>query len=199
MHDLKDRPGDAAIRIALRAMLAAKHSDECDIAFIEELGLCRGQVRVDLAVVNGMVHGYEIKSDRDSLRRLDRQVETYRRVFDRMTLVTGPRHLERALAAVPPWWGVLRIIVTSKGLQFRSVRPARANPSLDPRALVELLWLEDAIALLESHDAAYGVRGKPRVQVWDRICERISLEEIALSVRQQLKSRSARLYPEPPL
>ena len=35
---------------------------------VEELGVCRGRVRVDVAVVNGTLHGYEIKSDRDSLR-----------------------------------------------------------------------------------------------------------------------------------
>ncbi len=61
--------GDSDIRAVLRSRLFLKHPDEADTVVIEELGLCRGQVRVDVAVVNGLLHGYEIKSDRDSLRR----------------------------------------------------------------------------------------------------------------------------------
>ena len=69
--------GDSDIRAVPRSSLFFKHLDEADTVVIEELGLCRGQVRVDVAVVNGLLHGYEIKSDRDSLRRLGVQVEVY--------------------------------------------------------------------------------------------------------------------------
>lgn len=61
---------DADIRSVLRSRLSFQHAAEADTVVIEELGLCRGQVRVDVSVVNGLLHGYEIKSDRDSLRRL---------------------------------------------------------------------------------------------------------------------------------
>ena len=89
--------GDAEIRSVLRSRLSQKHTRTSRTVFIEELGLCRGQVRVDLSVVNGLLHGYEIKSDRDSLRRLSGQVELYGKVFDRATLVVGERHLAEAL------------------------------------------------------------------------------------------------------
>src|SRR5262245_26146770 len=59
--------GDAEIRHALRAYLRARYADKPGTAILDELAICRGQVRVDLAVVNGSVHGYEIKSDRDTL------------------------------------------------------------------------------------------------------------------------------------
>src|SRR5262249_26817602 len=78
---------DSGIRPGLRSWLRLKHADESDTVLIEELGLCRGRVRVDVAVVNGLLHGYEIKSDRDSLRRLAGQVEVYGKVLDRATLV----------------------------------------------------------------------------------------------------------------
>src|SRR5690349_11086244 len=66
---------DAVIRTALKAQLLADHDK--DTVLLEELGLSRGHVRVDIALVNGRLHGYEIKSDLDSLRRLSRQVELY--------------------------------------------------------------------------------------------------------------------------
>ncbi len=44
--------GDTRIRSALRSMLFLKHADEMGTVVIEELGLCRARVRVDVALVN---------------------------------------------------------------------------------------------------------------------------------------------------
>jgi hypothetical protein len=179
------------IRPALRAQLRAKYSRQPDTVITEELGLCRGRVRVDLAVVNGLLHGYEIKSDRDSLRRLDMQVDFYGRVLDRATVVVGERHLAQVLEQVPPWWGVMRLVAGRRHVGFKTVRSGQRNPGGDPRALVELLWLSDGLALLEEREAARGVRGRPRRFVWDRVCEHFTFEEIAAAVRTQLKARAA--------
>ena len=182
---------DADIRRALRSWLRVKHAAEADSVVIEELGVCRGKVRIDLAVINGRFHGYEIKSDRDSLRRLDAQIDMYGKVLDRATIVVGDRHFTEILNIVPRWWGVLRFESGPNGPQFKTVRPGRNNPRVDPRSLVELLWLDDAITLLTRRDVARGVRGKPRRIVWDRVCEHFKMHEIAASVRAQLKARAA--------
>ena len=92
--------GDPEIRQALRFRLSIEHAKQPDTVFIEEFGICRGQGRIDLAVVNSFLHGYEIKSDRDSLRRLDNQIELYSKVLDRATIVVGKRHLSEALAEI---------------------------------------------------------------------------------------------------
>lgn len=191
MIDPLDIPGDAGIRQALLARLSKKHAHETGTVILEELGLCRGRVRVDVAVVNGSLHGYEIKSDRDSLRRLSRQVRYYGKVVDRATLVVGERHLQKALDNLPEWWEVQCFNAGAKGPSFKTVRRGRKNPGSDSRSLVELLWYDDAIALLEKHGIARGVRGKPRRLVWDRICEQLSFSEIAAAVRAQLKARPA--------
>lgn len=187
--------GDSDIRRVLRSKLLLKHSDELDTVLIEELGLCRGQVRVDLSVVNGLMHGYEIKSDRDSLRRLRTQAELYGKVFDRATLVVGSRHLAEILDVLPGWWGILRVQNSDRGLKLRTVRKPQSNPNRDPRSLVELLWFDDAIALLEKRNAARGFRGKPRWIVWDRVCELCSINEIAKAVRGHLKARAEKRVP----
>lgn len=186
---------DAEIRPALRAHLRAAYLHDPSTVLVEELGLCRGQVRVDLAVVNGILHGYEIKSDRDSLRRLGGQVDFYGRVLDRATLVVGTRHHDEVLDLVPEWWGVLLAQSRPQGLRLKTVRRGRKNPSRDPRALAELLWLDDALSLLEQRDAARGVRGKPRRPVLDKVCDRFKVEEIAAAVRSHLKARGARSEP----
>lgn len=188
--------GDAEIRSALREYLQLKHPAGSDTVLLEELGLCRGQVRVDLAVVNGLLHGYEIKSDRDSLRRLEGQVELYGKVLDKATAVVGGSHLGQVLESVPEWWGVLLVQEVARELRFRTIRRGRMNRQRESRALVELLWLEEAIALLEQRDVARGVRGKPRRMVWDRVCVHFEVDEIADAVRAHLK---ARVEPPSPL
>jgi hypothetical protein len=174
-----------------------EHAREPDTVVVDELGLCRGSVRVDVAAVNGILHGYEIKSDRDSLHRLDGQVEVYSKVLDRATLVVGPRHIETASQMVPDWWGILLVQGEAEAPTLKMVRRGRKNRGVDARALVELLWLDDALALLEAHGAARGVRGKPRRVVWDRVCEHVSRAEIADAVRRHLKE-TARKRGAPP-
>lgn len=181
--------GDSDIRQALRLRLAKQHAKQCDTVFLEEFGICRGRSRIDLAVVNSSFHGYEIKSDRDTLRRFGDQVELYSKVVDRATLVSGERHLSEAMAVVPHWWGVLLIHPGVKSPRVKVVRRARKNPGIDPRSLVELLWLEDAVALLGQRNAARGIRGKPRRIVWDRVCENYKVKEIAAAVREHIKAR----------
>ena len=176
------------LRATLRSRLASQHYKETDTVFIDELGVCQGSAKIDIAVVNGQLHGYEIKSDRDSLRRLSSQAVLYSKVFDRVTLVCGERHVSHALDSIPAWWGVLRLAVTTKGPLFKFVRRGRKNPNREIRALTEFLWREEALALLEQRQPLHGLRSKRRADLWGRICELFTLEEVASAVRAHLKA-----------
>lgn len=188
---------DAEIRPLLRAFLAARNRSP-SVFVVEELGLCRGQARVDLAAVGRQIHGYEIKSDRDSLRRLAAQIDLYGLVLDRATLVVGERHVEEAVALLPSWWGVLGVCISTGGrATLRPLRAGSLNPHRDARALAELIWRDEAIELLEARGASRGVRAAPRAVVWDRVCEHYALEEIAATVRARLKARQAQREPPP--
>jgi hypothetical protein len=191
-------PGDAEIRAALLKSLHQAHEADPGTTFLQELGLCKGLVRVDVAVVNGVLHGYEIKSDRDTLRSLSTQVALYGRVLDRATLVVGSRHAKMAAASVPEWWEILMIRFEEGTLAFDVARPGRCNPARDARALVELLWLEESLQLLDARGSSKGYRRRPRRQVWDRVCELYQLEEIADAVRCRLKARRALGLPARP-
>jgi len=193
-HVTGSRLCDSDIRTALLGRLHQRHEDEPDVAFLEELGLCRGQVFVDVTVVNGALHGYEIKSDRDSLRRLAGQVAFYGRVLDRATLVVGTRHLADADEVIPSWWEILVADMSAGVVRLRQRRRGRRNPARDCRALVELLWLDNALALLAARDSLRGYRGRPRREVWDRVCELYKVDEVAGAVRVQLKARSAQRF-----
>lgn len=179
---------DAEIRRLLKDRLSGRYRHQRDAVILDELGVCRGQVRIDVVLVNCSIHGYEIKSGRDSLRRLPGQADYYSKVLDYATVVVSRCHLQAVMREVPTWWGVMEVSGDEPNLKV--VRNSRRNPWRDTRALVEFLWLDDALALLERHNLDRGARGKPRRFVWDRICEEIDPGVIATAVRDKLKARA---------
>lgn len=179
---------DREIRAALRRQIEEAHTDD-DTLVIDELGVCEGDARVDIAVVNGSLTGYEIKSEADTLQRLPHQADVYSRLLDQVTVVSSGRHLEKAKLIIPEWWGLSEVVERSSRIEFIAVREARDNPSIDPFALVQLLWKDEALNLLTELGLQRGMRSKPRPIVWKRLCEATTQPELSDMVRQQLKAR----------
>ena len=192
MSEISGGFDEVSLRVSLHLRLEEQHQAEDDTVLIDEMGICQGKARVDVAVVNGKLHGYEIKSERDNLRRLALQSEMYNRVFDEITLVCWSRHTSEALEVIPPWWEVLQTVPTSQVPTFEPVRVGQCNPNRDVRALVEFLWRPEAMVLLGERHSLRGLRGKPRPIIWDTICELFSIDEIATAVRAHLKATAVR-------
>ena len=159
---------------------------------IEELGLCRGIVRVDIAVVNGALKGYEIKSDQDTLKRLSAQAATYSRIFETMTVVVAERHLLTAEALIPDWWGIQVATShhSSSVITIDHVRGESTNPGVDPGLLVQLLWRDEVLSLLDQVNASKSVRSKPRRVLWEVLARTVPLPQLQDMVRGCLRSRS---------
>ena len=102
------RVRESQIRASLLLALRDRHGADPNTLIRQELGLCAGARRVDLAMINGELVGFEIKSDQDTLYRLAGQAEAYGQVLDRVTLVTTARYIDKAAALVPTWWGLIR-------------------------------------------------------------------------------------------
>jgi hypothetical protein len=178
------------IRRALRKHLGFVFEEDPTALILEELGICRGTVRVDMAVVTGMLKGFEIKSDQDTLKRLPAQASAYNKVFDTLTVVVGARHLQRIVDVVPPWWGIL-VLDERPGNEpsLRCFRPEALNSNLDAFALVQLLWRNEALALLGANGIETGLRSKPRRYLWEALAKSLALSDLREMVRTQLKAR----------
>ncbi len=179
---------DRDIRTALGAHLQSHIAD--DALVVEELGLCQGDVFVDVAVVDSTIEGYEIKSDRDTLRRLDRQLAVYSRVLSKATIVVGQKHVDVAMSSVPDWWGILLARPAPGRVELGHVRRPRRNPAVDPNSLVQLLWRDEALRLLQEQQKAKGLLSKPRRVIWERLTEELSVRELQTTVCSQLKRRA---------
>lgn len=178
---------DFIIRSALTEILRKCHAQDKELRIIEELGVQHGNVRIDIAVVNGIMHGYEIKSDRDTLERLPEQMREFNAVFDQLTLVVGKQHLYHAIHMVPDWWGITIAKVNSKGrVIFNIIREPEENKNQDKVSIARLLWREEALRILEEYDQARGVRSKPREFVYQRLADVLGADILKERVRKTL-------------
>jgi len=180
---------DSDIRQVVISDLGRKYESDTDTVIIEELGLCQGEARVDIAVVNGLIHGFEIKSDQDTLKRLPGQAVIYNRVLDSVSLVVGSKHLDEALRVVPKWWGVVEAKKSERDIVLQEIRANRKNPALDPEAIIQLIWRDEAINVLRKRGLHRGYVSKTKWILWERIIEKLSLNELKEEVRSTLKSR----------
>ncbi len=179
---------DRDIRTALHNRLSAEHGPGTQ--YVDELGIC-GAVRVDVAVLNGIFSGYELKSDRDTLRRLPVQVEVYSKVFDRATLVVGASHHAhaRTLGFLPDWWGVIVASNTMNGVLLEEDRPSTWNEHVDPEALSQLLWRQEMLEELEMRGLEVGFKSKPRGVLAQVLARELPIDELRATVRHRLKTR----------
>jgi len=158
---------------------------------IDELGLAHAQSRIDLAVFNGHLHGYEIKSAADTLDRLPRQLAIYRSALQKLTLVVARRHLEAAEAIVPDWCGLTEIIDGPRGgMIFTSRRRAHVNPDLDPFMLAHLLCHPEAQELLRARGASKAEVNVPRTRLYRMLADEIPVRELAPAVKAAMASRT---------
>lgn len=181
MHDID-------VRTVLAAEIERRYKGDSDTLIIQELGVCAGDARIDLAVVNGKLHGYEIKSDLDTLDRLPLQSLVFNAVFDLVTIVVGAHHLDAARTIVPEWWGIVRA-GPGNPVTLSEVRAPKTNPSPDPMAIARLLWRQEALSLLEKAGLEHGVKSKPRDVIYRRLVESFPLAKLQRLVRNQLKAR----------
>lgn len=180
---------DIDIRRALLSEMARRHLGDTDTLIVEELGLCQGSARVDLAVVNGSFHGYEIKSDRDTLLRLPSQTEAYNRALEFVTIVVSPVHLEKARELVPAWWGLVKVVQDESGVGLKQIRMARPNPEVVPYAVAQFLWRDEALQVLSNYGLEKGIRSKTREHLWKRLATEFTIEQLGREVRETLKRR----------
>ena len=160
---------------------------------IDELpvGNCVGAMtRADLVhVTNDLMHGYELKGDGDTLKRVPLQVACYGAVFDRVTFVVTSKHLAKLYlpGVLPEWAGVAQ--AGPDGIRF--ITEPQPVPTLNRDQLGILLWQKEVLDFLKANE----VRVPSKFRVWE--CRElledpaISLDSLRAHVRKCLTKRYA--------
>lgn len=101
-----------------------------------------GASKADVAILNGTTTVYEIKSERDSLGRLEQQLINYRKVFASVYVIAGENHVGAVLEAAPADVGVMSL---STRFQIKTERAAVDQPHrISPLAVFDSLRTAEA-------------------------------------------------------
>lgn len=182
---------DKDVRQAVKDKILKAHINDPSTLVIDELGLDHGRNRVDIAVINGELHGYELKSDSDNLLRLPQQSMIYSSIMDKVTLVVGEKHAQEAINIIPDWWGIKIATMNHRGsVNIVTYRRNKKNKDIDPFELSKLIWKEEALALLAIKiKVDWRIRKLTRKDIYKLIVDTFSLDEIRDNTRAILKSR----------
>ena len=112
---------ESDIKAALFSKLLSNVDYEKNL-IINEMVINNRERRADFVLINNSLNVYEIKSDLDSLKRLEGQVECYLERFDKVTLVVTERHLTKALDA-PSNVAIWKVFENKAGaVKFKEIR-----------------------------------------------------------------------------
>ncbi len=157
------------------------------IRIIEEKQMGRSRADV-VAVLPDGICGIEIKSDADTYARLDRQVQDYDRYFDKNYIVAGTSHAFHVKEHVPEYWGIITVEQAEGRTDFYVMREAAANPKVDWKRKLSLLWRPELVHIQE-------VNGLPRYReksknfVIDKLLLKVSKEKLSWQISEELFER----------
>ena len=126
-------------------ILLGKHSLQT-ASMIHEFRV--GDCKADVAILNGTATVYEVKSERDSLTRLERQIAAYATVFAKVYVIAAESHIRAVANTVPDSVGILCL---NSRHQISTLRDAADQPErTSPGAIFDSIRTEEARMILSS-------------------------------------------------
>ncbi len=124
-----------------------------------------GENKADSVILNGTSTVYEIKSERDSLTRLSKQISSYQKVFAKVNIITGENHLDAVCESVPQNIGVL--LLTDR-FQISTIREAvDSTDRTIPEAIFDSIQLSEAKRILKTR--GFEVPVLPNTQMYQAL------------------------------
>ena len=163
---------------------------------MEEFVLCR-KCRADavmFAPERGII-GFEIKSDRDSLERLEHQVRDYSRFCDYNYLVTGAKYISKAAEVLPEFWGIYCISEQNGILKLTIEREAAVSPKVRLQNQLKFLWRNELIDIMKRHKIrGYSSRNKSKIR--RLLLDNLDKQELKSELFERIMERDYSIYEE---
>lgn len=105
-----------------------------------------GTNKADCVILNGKSICYEIKTDYDSLIRLNDQLDAYTQIFDEVYVVCSKKHIDSVLKNVDSSIGVLNL---SEKSTFQEIRKANNPREKNKKLLIQSLRQSEYLELFE--------------------------------------------------
>lgn len=193
MYSATYSTNDKSIRtVLIKTLKKSVCSYKGDSAIIPELSLSNTGTRADVTLVNGVLHGYELKGDLDNLTRLPRQIDGYNSIFDKITIVVGKKHLLHTVQTVPEWWGIVlaKAITSNRNPSLIELRKPSKNTLQDLKTVVDLLWKSEIVEILKNETSCKNLASFAKEELIVLLLNKLSVSSAKTYVRKYLVNRS---------
>ena len=129
----------------MHKILLGKHSLQT-ASMLNEFRVC--ECKADLAILNGTATVYEVKSERDSLSRLERQIAAYTKVFGQVYVIAAEGHIDAVMGSISEDIGILQLTRRHQISTLRDAADRRDDTS--PVAIFDSIRTDEARAILLS-------------------------------------------------
>ena len=179
---------DFEIRTRLKTSILKKYYSDINSKVVEELNLPVAKARIDLAVINGYLHGFEIKSASDTLQRLPSQLIAYSKVFDYLSIITEDKYHHKVINILPDWVGIYVCSEIKGEFKIKEIKKAILNKNIEGFYLAKLLWREELIGVLNQFNIHFRIKERNWILA-ETIAKNIELDVLSDIVRKKLKER----------
>jgi hypothetical protein len=142
--------------------------------------------RVDLAVANSHLIAFEIKSAKDKLTRLPKQLAAFQRYFDKVVLVSDEKHIQKVITELPHTVELWSVKCEDNHIRFRVVKRARLERARTRHSFIKTLRTKELRSVL----AAEGVScGRMRRKALEELALQLSIEKLSSAALNAIKAR----------
>lgn len=169
------------------------------LRIFEELCIAKSRADAILVRENCLV-GFEIKSDRDSLERLESQVKNYSKFCNFCYIVTGNKHIDKITEHVPEFYGIIKIYYgEDKRLCLEIAREAQRNPKeVLKRKLkhqLSLLWRQEIVSIAKANKVK-PISRKSKPKIATMLVEQVPFDILQRAICEALMERDYTIYLE---
>lgn len=142
-----------------------------DATIINEMVVANWSRRADLAVANGHLQAFEIKSDFDTLKRLDGQLEIFTSRFEKVTVVCSKKFTYEVSKKVKSEVGIIEFQKKDGCIKFKVIQRGRISSISNKKVLIGFLLKKEVFELLKCNNIKFSADFSKKV-----------IEEIALNI-----------------
>ncbi len=181
---------ESVIREYVKSQLPRLIKRASKALLIEEMEVCSGRARVDLAVIAEHLIGIEIKGPKDDVTRLPGQAKAYSKCFDRVVLVIHESLVSKARPLIPEWWGIVVGRQKDKRMVYQLERRPQENPELDVSAMLSLLWRHEILQILSDCVGSAPKTGASKKTIRAELLSQVEASVLRCASLQKLRERT---------
>lgn len=110
-----------------------------------------GNSRLDFGRINGNSYAYEIKTELDTISRLENQIIDYQTVFDYISVVIHPKHEKKVKEVLPRAVGIICYHDHGDTIEFETRRIAKRNRKIRKKYQLDLLNSKDLSYIIKKY------------------------------------------------